>query len=591
MTSTDLLTQLEMSKYQTQSEFCDICGWGFASGADDRWSCKSCPSSFHTWCLGKQDAHEIRTTFFCHSCSLGPAETAAAKYTGRRVEVYWDGEEEWFAGQVEGYDREAQTHRVRYDDGDVFDEDLTSLKAERSFRWADCAAQGQANTPSKSSYKPPATSMQCFSCGYLEKEAISCADCGRWYCFGCMGVSARTLPEGWCCLWCVGLVRYDKDRRKLIAASRRRIARGEATAQEHNIFSQLTFDLLCTCSWADFHQNVGTLVELTRSQLTRGQVPAALPFHSLHYSARGQMGMDKATQRHIAEAYAENTKAVALARISPKSKSWQGNFQAWKTSNLLFSPDDKEGRLRVGYLSADFVDHPTCDLILSALLQHDRSRFEIYCYSISREDDSPNRARLQQEMEQFRHFPETWSDKRCAQAIAADGIHILINLNGHTAGERNGISALRPAPLQMVYLAYPGTMGADYIDYNVTDKNVAPKRNRKFYTERLLLMPNCYQVNSFKELYSDVLDKSKLPSRADHRLPAEPTFIFCCFCRLGRITPEVFACWMRILKRVPNGVIWLSMRPKAAVPRLQAEASKAGVRPERLIFGSPCRSS
>ena len=240
-------------------------------------------------------------------------------------------------------------------------------------------------------------------------------------------------------------------------------------------------------------------------------------------------------------------------------------------------------------MSADFVDHPTLDLLLSALLLHDRSRFEVFCFSISREDDSPARKRLMGEVEHFRHFPASWSDKRCAEAIAAEGVQILVNLNGYTAGERNGISALRPAPVQMAYLGYPGTMGADYIDYNVTDDVVCPRRHRQFYTERLLFMPHCYQVNSFKELYAHVLDPLRLPSRAYHQLPEDPTFIYCCFCKLGRITREVFACWMRILQRAPNSVLWLSKRPESAVARLQLEASKAGVHVERLIFGSPCR--
>jgi protein O-GlcNAc transferase len=167
-------------------------------------------------------------------------------------------------------------------------------------------------------------------------------------------------------------------------------------------------------------------------------------------------------------------------------------------------------------------------------------------------------------------------------------IHILVNLNGHTAGDRNGISALRPAPIQLVYLAYPGTLGADYIDYNVTDKVVCPHEHREFYTERLLYMPHCYQVNSFRDLYRDVLDRDKLPTRQDHQLPDNSTFVYCNFCRLGRITPDLFEVWMNILKKVPDSVLWLYKHPKAASWRLQSQAEKAGVAPERLIFGSPC---
>jgi predicted O-linked N-acetylglucosamine transferase (SPINDLY family) len=104
---------------------------------------------------------------------------------------------------------------------------------------------------------------------------------------------------------------------------------------------------------------------------------------------------------------------------------------------------------------------------------------------------------------------------QCAEKISADGIDILVNLNGHTAGNRNGVCALRPAPVQLVYLAYPGPMGADYIDYTVTDRVVCPPANRAFYKEKILMMPHCYQVNSYRDLYSEVLDPSKLPSRKD----------------------------------------------------------------------------
>jgi protein O-GlcNAc transferase len=101
-------------------------------------------------------------------------------------------------------------------------------------------------------------------------------------------------------------------------------------------------------------------------------------------------------------------------------------------------------------------------------------------------------------------------------------------------------------------------------------------------------MPHCYQVNSFRHLYKDVLDGDKLPTRHDHQLPEKPTFVYCNFCRLGRITPDLFEVWMRILKRVPDSVLWLYKHPKAASWRLQSQAEKAGVAPERLIFGSPC---
>jgi protein O-GlcNAc transferase len=191
-------------------------------------------------------------------------------------------------------------------------------------------------------------------------------------------------------------------------------------------------------------------------------------------------------------------------------------------------------------------------------------------------------------MEHFVNLQKTQSDKKCAELIAEDGIHILVNLNGHTAGDRNGISALRPAPIQLVYLAYPGTMGAEYIDYNVVDPHVCPPEHREHYTEKLLRMPHCYQANSFSELYRDVLLPENLPSRADHNLPDRPVFVFCNFCRLGRITKDLWTTWMRILKRVNNSVLWLYRHPKAAVLRLVQKCREHDVSPDRVIFAPPC---
>ena len=530
----DLLRRLKEQKLYGQSRFCDVCGY-----RNPHVKCRTCPSSFHRVCLGLLPGDVVPEDWSCHACKRREIERSKGDRDG--------------------------------------DEALAIVETARS-KW-----------------KPPVSPMQCSSCGYHETESMNCDSCKRWFCFACMCLSAATLPiNTWSCPECVGQDHYDEGRRKLIEASCRRVREERVTAKEQDGFSQLVFDLSCACHWDEWERNIGTLIEHTRKQLKRGEIPVVMPFHSLHYSrpsTPSTQGMDKLMMRQISEAYAKHAKeeAYKAARVKLRDDG-QGSeeFRYWKPERLKFSPNDKVCRLRIGYLSSDFVDHPTADLIQSALLKHDKSKFEIFCYSISREDDSDYRRRLSAEMEHFIHFSKNQNDKKCAEHIAADGIHILINLNGHTAGDRNGISALRPAPLQLVYLAYPGTMGADYIDYNVTDKTVCPDAHREFYTERLLYMPHCYQTNSFRELYSDILDTSNLPTRADHHLPAQPTFIFCNFCRLGRITPELFEVWMRILERVPDSVLWLYKHPKAAVWRLQSRAEKAGVDPERLIFGSPC---
>jgi len=407
-----------------------------------------------------------------------------------------------------------------------------------------------------------------------------------------MCLSATTLPlHKWSCPECVGLTHYDEQRRSLIAVLCQRVGEEKALTAEYDGFSQLVFDLSCTCNWSEMERNFPTLITLVTRQLTNGELPAIAPFHSLHYArqcnAGVEKGMHKKMIRQIAEANARHTQEEALKKLSSKERKRAHDGEGvrfWRPGLLKFTPGR---RLRIGYLSSDFVDHPTADLILSALRTHDRTRFEIFAYSISQTDCSDQRKVFLKLMDHFVHFPQHFSDEQCARAIAQDGIHILVNLNGHTAGSRNGISALCPAPRQLLYLAYPGTMGASYINYNVTDKVVCPDHDREFYTEKLFYMPHCYQTNSFKELYGSICNPSTiLQRRSDHQLPEEPNFVFCNFCRLGRITPQLFEVWMNILRRVPGSVIWLYKHPHAAIPRLQAEAVAAGVAHQRLVFGA-----
>ena len=428
--------------------------------------------------------------------------------------------------------------------------------------------------------KLPKKKVQCESCGYNEIESLQCSDCSGWFCFGCSCISSDTLPSGaWSCPYCTKISDYDRTLQVQIAVSRKKMGAKLVPAQVENTFSQLVFDLSSVCAWDEWDRNIGTLVTHIKSQLCRKTIPAMLPFHSLHYSEK----VDKRLMRQISEAYSLSTKEQAMKSVGHTAGNGKAEFHLWKHDTVT----ENIPRLRVGYISSDFVNHPTADLLQSALLSHDTDKFEIFLYSITEGDDSAYHKTLKQRIEHFRTFSPRCSDKQCAQVIAADRIHILINLNGHTAHERNGICALRPAPLQLVYLGYPGTMGADFIDYIVTDSTVCPQEHREHYTERVLEMPFCYQTNSCRSLYSEVHDSSSSHTRAEHQLPGD-CFVFCNFCRLGRITPELFAVWLRIMNRVPHSVLWLHKHPKTAALRLQEEARKANFDPRRLIFGSYC---
>ena len=437
----------------------------------------------------------------------------------------------------------------------------------------------------------PDEPVLCSSCGFFEQESVLCVSCGRWFCFGCTALALQTLPAGkFACPECFGIETYDEQLAQHMAIVRARIAAGEACHLEIDMFVQTVFDLFGTCAWTELGKNLEILIELVDAQIKAGIVPAVVPFHSIHYP------MPKTMVRDIAVMHSEQAlQRVLMAECGYRQPVQEEIVQLWQADKLeaaLLPAPVSPGlqpptrRLRIGYLSADFCNHPTADLMQSALLLHDKSKFEIFLYAITRHDSSQYRQVLQREITHFRSLPKRKSDKQCAQIIADDAIHILINLNSHTAGERNGIFALRPAPVQVVYLAFPGTHGASYLDYNVVDKTVSPSEHRELYTEKLVYMPHCYQTNSFKDLYPEVLSSECLPARAAHGLP-EDAIVYCTFNRLGRITPDLLAVWANILQRVPKAVLWLYKHPKTAVLRLLRQVRRLGMPAHRIVFAGP----
>ena len=237
----------------------------------------------------------------------------------------------------------------------------------------------------------------------------------------------------------------------------------------------------------------------------------------------------------------------------------------------------RTGRLRIGYLSADFHAHATAHLISEHFEHHDRARFEIFGYSIGIEDGSTARARIRQGVDAFvdlRNMPH----EAAAERIKSDGIDILIDLKGHTLHARPEILAYRPAPIQVNFLGYPGTMGADYIDYVIADPIVLPMDQQVFYDERIVHLPNCYQPNDRHR----PLPRAATP-RVECGLPQD-AFVYCCFNYAYKIAPEIFAIWMRILKGVPNAVIWLLDSGERVADNLRLEAARQHVDPNRLIF-------
>jgi predicted O-linked N-acetylglucosamine transferase (SPINDLY family) len=302
------------------------------------------------------------------------------------------------------------------------------------------------------------------------------------------------------------------------------------------------------CDWADVEADVHTL-----EQAVAAGERVVTPFHFLGLSDQ------PALHKRCAEVYAHDQHpprpALAVPRAAPL-------------------PD---GRLRLAYLSADLHDHATAHLMADVFDAHDRSRFELWAFSIGPETGDAMQQRLKGA---FDHFVDArlLSDQAVAERMARAGIDILIDLKGYTRDSRPDILAWRPAPLQINYLGYPGTLGAPYIDAVLADDVLAPPGDEAHYTERVVRLPGTYQANN--ALHAPALPT---PTRADAGLP-DAGVVFCCFNNAWKITPPVFHAWMQILQAVPGSVLWLLQDHDAAAANLRREAEARGVAPDRLIF-------
>jgi predicted O-linked N-acetylglucosamine transferase (SPINDLY family) len=233
-------------------------------------------------------------------------------------------------------------------------------------------------------------------------------------------------------------------------------------------------------------------------------------------------------------------------------------------------------RLRIAYLSGDFCTHPLSLLMVELFELHDRSRFEIYGYCWSPQDGSGLRQRVINAMQHFTRI-DTLGDTAAAQRIRADEIDILVDLQGLTAGARPQLLALRPAPIQITWLGFPGSSGHPDIDYLIADAYVIPPEFDECYSESVLYLPHCFQPSDRQR------EVATPPSRAQCGLP-DNAFVFCCFNNNYKITPEVFECWLRILHQVPGSVLWLLADNPWAQAHLLQTARQGGLDPARLVF-------
>jgi len=253
------------------------------------------------------------------------------------------------------------------------------------------------------------------------------------------------------------------------------------------------------------------------------------------------------------------------------------------TSNLsdkrLNKSYSKKKKIRIGYFSADFHNHATMHLMAELFERHDKKKFELIAFSFG--PDKPDEYR-QRAILAFDDFIDVSfkTDDEIALLAQKKNIDIAIDLKGFTQDCRTEIFAKKCAPIQVNYLGYPGTMGAEFIDYIVADKILIPENKQQFYSEKIVYMPNSYQVNMSKRAISNnVFEKREL------NLP-DNGFVFCCFNSSYKITPETFTGWMNILSKVDGSVLWIYVKNNTAIQNLKKEAQKLGINPNRLIFAS-----
>lgn len=235
-------------------------------------------------------------------------------------------------------------------------------------------------------------------------------------------------------------------------------------------------------------------------------------------------------------------------------------------------------RLRIGYLSSDFCSHAVSILTAELYELHDRSKFEVYAFSWSREDGSPIRARVVKAMDHYIRIDQL-SDEQAARTIRAHEIDILVDLHGLTLGARPQILAYRPAPVQLTYLGFPGSTGLPGVDYVIADEFLITPEMTAYFTEQPLYLPDTFQINDRQRAIAPT------PSRASVNLP-DDAFVFCSFNNNFKFTPDLFAVWMNILRRVSHSVLWLVADYPEVRENLYRYAEQAGIDRQRIIFNS-----
>lgn len=301
------------------------------------------------------------------------------------------------------------------------------------------------------------------------------------------------------------------------------------------------------CEWAEYESYVAQVVNGIRDGK---RVDTPFNFLAISESAADQLNC---AQISADAKYANSSDAL-----------WQGECY-------------HHDKIRLAYVSADFYDHAMSNLLVGLYEAHDRTRFDISAISLGPDRADAMRERLRRTFDRFIDVRGK-DDQSVALLLREMEIDIAIDLQGYTVECRPKIFSHRAAPVQINYLGYPGTMGANYMDYLIGDRIVIPLEHQPCYSENIVYLPDCYQANDDKRGIA-----ARSPSRAELGLP-QHGFVFCCFNNNYKITPLVFDIWMRLLDKTRGSVLWLLEDSKVAARNLRREAERRGVAPDRLIF-------
>jgi protein O-GlcNAc transferase len=307
------------------------------------------------------------------------------------------------------------------------------------------------------------------------------------------------------------------------------------------------------CDWDSIAEDIHLIPELGMSE------KYAPPFAFL--------SLEDSPERHL-------TRSKINAKVSFSQKTLPPKLR----------PSHMPKRLRVGYFSADFKEHPASYLMFKVIECHDRSLFDVYGYSIGQPKLDKMREKISGAFDVFRDI-HSLSDIEALKTIHNDKIDIAIDLTGYTNQGRTGLFSYSPAPVQINYLGYPGTLGTDFIDYIVADQNLIPKNFQQFYTEKPIYLPHTYWPTDNTRIIS-----RKVQTKGDMGLPNNG-FVFCCFNNSYKISPTEFDIWMRLMAKVDGSVLWLLKSNKLVKENLKKEAEARGISGDRVIFAEKVENS